>query len=176
MRLGSVFRTVLLSLRTLLIWSANLAVFYASGGGAVGEGWDHVASPIQCAGFALLLAGTLLYARGNATTSAAAAKTAEVAGGGAWHAIPTCSSPDGKCAARHGAREAAAHAFAVLQPPERAPTGGEPAGAVRIECAPLLGGWEAREAASAAPACTGQGWPPLLGPGGHRGRPRLAAE
>lgn len=64
-RLGSVFRTVLLSLRTLLIWAADLAVFYAGvGGGRLGERWDGVASPLELCGFAALLLGTLLYAQG----------------------------------------------------------------------------------------------------------------
>lgn len=67
--LGSVFRTVLLSLRTLLIWSANLAVFYSNDGGDVGEHWDRDASPVQCAGFVLLLLGTLLYAQGSSAVT-----------------------------------------------------------------------------------------------------------
>jgi hypothetical protein len=65
-RLGSVFRTVLLSVRTLLIWLANLFIFYIlfHGKGGIGENFDRVASPIQLAGFAVLLAGTLLYSQG----------------------------------------------------------------------------------------------------------------
>jgi hypothetical protein len=64
-RLGSVFRTVLLSLRTLLIWAANLALFYCGiGHGTLGEHWDMVASPVELAGFAVLLLGTLLYSQG----------------------------------------------------------------------------------------------------------------
>jgi len=60
---------VLLSLRTLLIWSANLAVYYSNDGGDVGEHWDRDASPVQCAGFVLLLLGTLLYAQGSSAVT-----------------------------------------------------------------------------------------------------------
>lgn len=63
-RLGAVFRTVLLSLRTLLIWIANLCLFYASPGAGLGEHWDNLASPVQLGGFAVLLLGTLLYSQG----------------------------------------------------------------------------------------------------------------
>lgn len=74
-RLGSVFRTVLLSLRTLLIWSANLAVFYAHVSDGVGERWDKRAAPIQVFGFVFLLSGTILYAQGS---SSVVRHTAEV--------------------------------------------------------------------------------------------------
>lgn len=66
-RLGSVFRTVLLSLRTLLIWTANLALFYSHISEGVGERWDNHASPIQVFGFVFLLAGTMLYAQGSSS-------------------------------------------------------------------------------------------------------------
>jgi hypothetical protein len=63
--LGSVFRTVLLSLRTLLIWSANLAVYYSHLSPGVGERWDNLASPVELLGFVFLLTGTMLYAQGS---------------------------------------------------------------------------------------------------------------
>jgi hypothetical protein len=69
-QLGSVFRTVLLSLRTLLIWSANLAIYYANvGHGSLGEHWDIVASPIELLGFAVLVLGAVLYSQGSSAVA-----------------------------------------------------------------------------------------------------------
>lgn len=64
------FRTVLLSMRTLLIWSGNLAVFYSHLSPGVGERWDSIAGPIQLVGFVFLLGGTIMYARGGSPADA----------------------------------------------------------------------------------------------------------
>lgn len=61
--LGSVFRSVLLAMRTLLIWGANLGIFYVGiGGGHLGEGLSS-GSPYQLLGCMLLLMGTMLYSQ-----------------------------------------------------------------------------------------------------------------
>eukprot|EP00884_Botryococcus_braunii_P001948 jgi/Botrbrau1/11754/Bobra.0195s0079.1 len=64
--LGSVFRAVLLTTRTASVWGVNVLLYKLHvGGGAVGEPWLWPASPLQLAGFLLILAGTLLYAQGS---------------------------------------------------------------------------------------------------------------
>jgi len=63
--IGSVFRSVLLTTRTALVWLVDLALFYTGlGGGAVGESLNKW-SGFEALGFAFLLAGTLVYARGS---------------------------------------------------------------------------------------------------------------
>jgi hypothetical protein len=72
-RLGAVFRTVLETTRTLFVWLVDLALFYAAaGGGALGESWSRY-SPLQAAGFAVLVAGTVVYSRGDEREAAEAA-------------------------------------------------------------------------------------------------------
>eukprot|EP00892_Ulva_mutabilis_P009770 jgi/Ulvmu1/7165/UM034_0073.1 len=60
--LGAVFRTVLETMRTLFVWLLGLALFYAHTG--LGERWTQY-SPIQAAGFVVLVLGTVVYGRGD---------------------------------------------------------------------------------------------------------------
>jgi hypothetical protein len=85
--LGAVFRTVLETMRTLFVWLLGLLLYYTPlGGGRLGESWTRW-SPLQAAGFVVLVWGTLLYGQGDeqdareAAAEAAAAATAS--GGGA---------------------------------------------------------------------------------------------
>lgn len=61
--LGAVTRTVLETLKTLLVWVLNLLAFYASGA-QLGEAWTGH-SWLQAAGFAVLVGGTMVYAHGE---------------------------------------------------------------------------------------------------------------
>eukprot|EP01026_Neomeris_dumetosa_P033141 TRINITY_DN2637_c0_g2_i3.p1 TRINITY_DN2637_c0_g2~~TRINITY_DN2637_c0_g2_i3.p1 ORF type:complete len:719 (-),score=52.62 TRINITY_DN2637_c0_g2_i3:352-2508(-) len=63
--LGSIFRALLLTARTALVWGADLTVFYAGiGGGSIGESWTST-SYLQAIGFVVLLIGTVMYASGS---------------------------------------------------------------------------------------------------------------
>ncbi|KAK9843952.1 hypothetical protein WJX81_000335 [Elliptochloris bilobata] len=64
--LGAVTRTVFESARTLFVWLGDLLLFYTPLGlnGKLGEAWDR-SSYVQAAGFAVLVTGTLVYARGD---------------------------------------------------------------------------------------------------------------
>ena len=73
--LGAVFRTVLETLRTLFVWLVDLALFYTLH--QLGEAWTPY-SFIQAAGFVVLVAGTLVYGRGD---EAAALDDSKVEGG-----------------------------------------------------------------------------------------------
>eukprot|EP00884_Botryococcus_braunii_P000695 jgi/Botrbrau1/10626/Bobra.154_1s0015.1 len=61
--LGALTRTVLESMRTLFVWLADLALFYTVSH-KLGEPWDK-GSYLQGAGFVVLVAGTLVYSRGD---------------------------------------------------------------------------------------------------------------
>ncbi|KAK9802798.1 hypothetical protein WJX73_007502 [Symbiochloris irregularis] len=64
--LGSVFRAVLLTARTALVWVVNVALWETHvGGGKVGEAWAYPTSQLQLIGFALVLLGTVIYAQGS---------------------------------------------------------------------------------------------------------------
>ena len=82
--LGAVFRTVLETGRTLFVWVVDLLLFYGgvggSGGTRLGESWSSW-SWMQLGGFAVLVAGTLVYGRGDEAEGAAAAEAAAAAGG-----------------------------------------------------------------------------------------------
>lgn len=81
--LGAVFRTVLETGRTLFVWIVDLLLFYGGvAGGKLGESWSAW-SWLQAGGFVVLVAGTLIYGRGDeeeaveaATVAAAAAAVA----------------------------------------------------------------------------------------------------
>lgn len=60
--MGAVFRTVLETMRTLLVWIVGLLLFYTTQG-RFGEEWTKY-SFMQLAGFALLVGGTFVYAQG----------------------------------------------------------------------------------------------------------------
>ncbi|GBF91089.1 hypothetical protein Rsub_04758 [Raphidocelis subcapitata] len=63
--LGAVFRTVLETMRTLFVWMLGLLLFYTPlGMGRLGESWTAW-SPLQALGFVILVAGTLVYGRGD---------------------------------------------------------------------------------------------------------------
>lgn len=63
--LGAVFRTVLETTRTLFVWLVDLILFYTPlGMGRLGESWS-VFSWIQAAGFVVLVAGTVVYGKGD---------------------------------------------------------------------------------------------------------------
>ena len=69
---GAVFRTVLETSRTLFVWIVDLDLFYGGvGGGDLGESWTTW-SLMQAAGFAIMVAGTLVYGRGDDAAAAAA--------------------------------------------------------------------------------------------------------
>lgn len=75
--LGAVFRTVLETTRTLFVWLVDLMLFYTPLGlGKLGESWN-VYSWVQMAGFCVLVAGTVIYGKGDE-----AAIEAELAEGG----------------------------------------------------------------------------------------------
>lgn len=74
--LGAVFRTVLETSRTLAVWIVDLILAATgAGGGGLGESWGPW-SWVQAAGFVVLVAGTLLYGRGDERDAAAAAAAA----------------------------------------------------------------------------------------------------
>ena len=60
--MGAVFRTVLETMRTLFVWLVDLVLFYSHTG--LGEEWNRY-SIIQAAGFMIMVAGTLVYSRGE---------------------------------------------------------------------------------------------------------------
>merc|ERR1712032_1692319 len=60
---SAVFRTVLETMRTLGVWAVDLFLFYMHVGG-LGEEWTKY-SIIQAGGFAVLVAATLTYSRGD---------------------------------------------------------------------------------------------------------------
>ncbi|WIA30810.1 hypothetical protein OEZ86_000868 [Tetradesmus obliquus] len=63
--LGAVFRTVLETMRTLFVWLLGLLLFYTPlGMGQLGESWTPW-SYLQAAGFVVLVAGTMVYGRGD---------------------------------------------------------------------------------------------------------------
>lgn len=63
--LGAVFRTVLETTRTLFVWLVDLVLFYTPlGMGKLGESWTS-GSWIQAVGFAVLVAGTIIYGKGD---------------------------------------------------------------------------------------------------------------
>jgi drug/metabolite transporter (DMT)-like permease len=63
--LGAVFRTVLETTRTLFVWLVDLILFYTPlGMGKLGESWSMF-SWIQAAGFIVLVAGTVVYGKGD---------------------------------------------------------------------------------------------------------------
>jgi len=63
--IGSVFRSVLLTTRTALVWIVDLGLFYSGlGGGVVGEALNRW-SVLEAAGFVFLLVGTMVYALGS---------------------------------------------------------------------------------------------------------------
>lgn len=68
--LGAVFRTVLETTRTLAVWVVDLILYYAmsgeEGGLHLGERWTQW-SWIQLGGFAVLVAGTVVYSKGDET-------------------------------------------------------------------------------------------------------------
>ncbi|KIZ00286.1 hypothetical protein MNEG_7674 [Monoraphidium neglectum] len=67
--LGAVFRTVLETMRTLFVWLVGLLLFYTPlGMGRLGEKWTAW-SPLQALGFVVLVAGTLVYGKGDEAAS-----------------------------------------------------------------------------------------------------------
>eukprot|EP00884_Botryococcus_braunii_P001950 jgi/Botrbrau1/11756/Bobra.0195s0081.1 len=71
LKLGSVFRAVLLTSRTALVWGVNLGLYYSHvGGGGLGEPWRGAPSLLQLLGFGLLLTGTINYAQGSSLEAA----------------------------------------------------------------------------------------------------------
>ena len=89
--LGAVFRTVLETGRTLFVWIVDLLLFYGGvggkhGGTRLGESWSSW-SWMQLGGFAVLVAGTLVYGRGDEAEGAAAAAEAAAGGLGAEVAV-----------------------------------------------------------------------------------------
>jgi hypothetical protein len=128
--LGAVFRTVLETMRTLFVWLLGLLLRYTPlGGGRLGESWTRW-SPLQAAGFAVLVWGTLLYGQGDeqdarAEAAAAAEGSAQEAEAeaclmeeeqrGAAEARPA-SGGGGASAAAAAAAAAAAPLAAATQP------------------------------------------------------------
>lgn len=80
--LGAVFRTVLETGRTLFVWIVDLMLFYGNvaGEAKLGESWSSW-SWMQLGGFAVLVAGTLVYGRGDEAEAVAAAAAAAAAEG-----------------------------------------------------------------------------------------------
>jgi hypothetical protein len=69
--LGAVFRTVLETTRTLFVWLVDLLLFYTPlGEGKLGEAWTRY-SWVQAAGFVVLVAGTIIYGKGDEAEVAA---------------------------------------------------------------------------------------------------------
>lgn len=66
--LGAVFRSILETVRTLFVWLVGLAMFYGHTG--LGEAWDAF-SWLQGLGFAVLVAGTVVYGRGDELAASA---------------------------------------------------------------------------------------------------------
>lgn len=158
-RLGAVFRTVLLSLRTLLIWGGNLTVYYSLGGGDIGERWDAAASPIQCAGFVLLLLGTVLYAQGSSAvtrdTKTIVTDIQDIWRALSWHSSVDLAWPDMQLAqAGSVVHEAPPHPSAPRPIPLPPPTAGN------LERIPLLAGRPSLASSTATTAAGG--WQPFV--------------
>lgn len=114
--LGAVFRTVLETTRTLFVWLVDLMLFYTPlGEGKLGEAWTKY-SWVQAAGFVVLVAGTIIYGKGDEEEVAAGiaegAYDEDVAaaadgggarggagGGGGWSIPGRASGPAGVAAA-----------------------------------------------------------------------------
>ena len=68
-KLSAVHRTLVDACRTIVVWSVNLSIYYASSGGgdecvaSSGENWHGTWSTVQLAGFAVMLTGTFTYYR-----------------------------------------------------------------------------------------------------------------
>lgn len=65
--IGATARSVFESLRTLFVWLVDLGIFYLpipKSLGEVGEKWDN-SSYLQAAGFAILVAGTVIYSKAD---------------------------------------------------------------------------------------------------------------
>ncbi|KAK9809074.1 hypothetical protein WJX72_008950 [[Myrmecia] bisecta] len=76
-RLGSVFRSVLMTVRTGLVWAIDLAIYYAGiGHGLLGERWAS-GSPLELVGLVMSVAGVVLYAQGNSRVARAHAMVKE---------------------------------------------------------------------------------------------------
>jgi hypothetical protein len=74
-------RTVLETTRTLFVWLVDLLLFYTPlGMGKLGESWSPY-SFIQLAGFVVLVAGTVIYGKGDETEIEAEMAEYEGAGG-----------------------------------------------------------------------------------------------
>lgn len=66
--IGAVARTVLETMRTLFVWLIDLLLYYTPLGlGRLGEAWDKY-SYLQALGFAILVAGTVIYGHGDDAT------------------------------------------------------------------------------------------------------------
>ena len=122
---GAVFRTVLETSRTLFVWIVDLALFYGGvGGGDLGESWTAW-SVMQAAGFAVMVAGTLVYGRGDDAAAAAAVD----AGGGEVAVVRSAVADAGDSADAGIIRRAssgtptAAVAVRRRRPPSSAPLG-----------------------------------------------------
>lgn len=115
---GAVTRTVLETLRTLLVWMLNLLLFYAQPmeGVQLGEPWT-THSWMQACGFAILVTGTLAYG---------APPRAAVLGAGS---LSSCAYSKSHihtiaCRARRGAAGSAAQGTAALGAAAHLPRGG----------------------------------------------------
>ena len=68
-QLSAVHRTLVDACRTIVVWTTNLAIFYASSHGGKdcvaqsGENWHGLWSTVQLIGFAVMLVGTFTYYR-----------------------------------------------------------------------------------------------------------------
>lgn len=92
--LGAVFRTVLETGRTLFVWVVDLLLFYGNvaGEAKLGESWSSW-SWMQLGGFAMLVAGTLVYGRGDEAEAVAVAEEAAASPEGA--AAPAAAAVGG---------------------------------------------------------------------------------
>ena len=130
--LGAVFRTVLETGRTLFVWVVDLILFYGGvGGGKLGESWSGW-SWMQLGGFAVLVAGTLVYGRGDEAEGAAmaAAEAAAAAAAGA-EVLVAASEEEVVAAAAAAAPPSSSYPSDQLLPPAA------PAAAGPLESQPL---------------------------------------
>ena len=84
--LGALFRSILETTRTLLAWGVGLVLYYSNVtlyGSPIGEQWTNY-SYLQALGFAVLVSGTLIYAKGDERSAAKEAGMEADAGGDSY--------------------------------------------------------------------------------------------
>ena len=65
---GAAFRSIVVSIKSLFVWSLEVALFYSTNGG-FGEKFDWVYSSVEAGGYLIVTCGIFLYTKGQAEAS-----------------------------------------------------------------------------------------------------------